>query len=104
MAVQADSFGFVANDALLDSTPVTCSISTVPPPWIQGASVSNGPPASATLSFLAISNATFSVWRSTDLVSWTSLGAAVQIAPGQFTFTDTTISNAPVRFYRIRCP
>ena len=100
----SDSFVFVANDGVLDSPPIVCAVATVPPPWIQNATISNGPPASVTLAFSAISNAAYSVWRSTDLVSWTFLGAAVQTAPGQFSFTDNTISNSPVRFYRIRNP
>ena len=100
----SDSFAFVANDGVLDSAPVTCQVATVPTPLIQSATVSNGPPASVALAFSAISNASYSVWRSTNLTTWTSLGAAVQTVPGQFTFTDNTISNTPFRFYRIRSP
>ncbi len=45
-----------------------------------------------------------SVYASTNLAGWTSLGAATQIAPGLFQFTDTGATNYPRRFYQLRSP
>jgi hypothetical protein len=38
------------------------------------------------------------------LSDWTSLGSAIEIAPGQFQFTDAQRANYARRFYRIRSP
>ncbi len=42
------------------------------------------------------------VYASTNLVNWEGLGAATQSAPGLFEFTDTTATNFPRRFYKLR--
>jgi len=99
-----DTFTFVANDGELDATPTyTLSILPPPPPLIHAA-LSNVPPVSFVLGFAGISNANYSVWRSTDLNSWTFLGVPSEILPGQFSFTDSTISDSPIGFYRVRFP
>jgi hypothetical protein len=36
--------------------------------------------------------------------NWTLLGAATEMTPGQFQFTDTQATNNPRRFYRVRSP
>ena len=38
------------------------------------------------------------------LSSWTVLGCAAEVAPGQFQFTDSQATNSPRRFYRVRSP
>jgi hypothetical protein len=38
------------------------------------------------------------------LTNWTVLGAATQISNGVFQFTDTSASNAPLHYYRVRHP
>jgi hypothetical protein len=44
------------------------------------------------------------VYASTDLKAWTWLGSASQPTPGQFLFNDSSSTNHPWRFYRIRSP
>jgi beta-galactosidase len=56
------------------------------------------------LMFNGISNASFSVWASTNLVNWAWEGAATEINPGQYRFLDPASANAPCRFYRISAP
>jgi len=54
---------------------------------------------------LAYTNGTgrnYSVFASTNLVNWSSVGAAIQIAPGLYKFTDTAATNWPRRFYQLR--
>ena len=38
------------------------------------------------------------------LSNWTVLGPALEIAPGQFQFTDPQTTNHARRFYRVRTP
>ncbi len=45
-----------------------------------------------------------SVYASSDLVVWTAIGAATQIAPGWYQCTDTAATNYPRRFYQLRSP
>jgi hypothetical protein len=45
-----------------------------------------------------------SIYASTNLTYWTPIGAATQISPGLFQFTDTTATNYPTRFYQLRSP
>jgi len=100
-----DTFGFVANDGELE-TPVSYTVSILPPPrpFIHRAAFSNTPSASYALGFAGVSNATYSVWRSIDLSSWTFLGMATELSAAQFSFTDNTVSNSPIGFYRISFP
>jgi len=48
------------------------------------------------------------VLATTDLsqpvTNWTALGGVMQIAPGQFQFTDPQATNYPQRFYSVRSP
>jgi len=50
----------------------------------------------------------FAVLTSTNaslpLGSWSTLGTAAEISPGQFQFTDAQVANSQQRFYRIRTP
>jgi hypothetical protein len=50
------------------------------------------------------SGQSYSVYASTNLVNWWAIGAAVQISPGLYQFTDTTATNSPHRFYQLRSP
>ena len=47
---------------------------------------------------------TFSVFASTNLVDWNSIGTATQTSPGWFQFTDLDATNIPHRFYQLRSP
>jgi alpha-tubulin suppressor-like RCC1 family protein len=52
--------------------------------------------------------AVFTVLATTNaalpLTSWTVLGGATELSPGQFQFTDPQATNSPRRFYRVRSP
>jgi hypothetical protein len=56
------------------------------------------------LNFGGSSNATYSVWSSTNLAQWQFLGTSVEASPGQYEFLDMTATNWPERFYRISAP
>jgi len=56
------------------------------------------------LTLSALSNATFSIWSSSNLVTWAWAGAVSQLSPGQYQFLDPASTNAPYRFYRISSP
>lgn len=56
------------------------------------------------LTFDGITNASFSVWASTNLVDWVWEGAAAEVNPGRYQFFDPASTNAPCRFYRISAP
>ena len=60
------------------------------------------------LTFANTSRATFSVLSATNLSlplsNWTVMGQALELATGQFQFTDPPTTNAPQRFYRVSSP
>jgi hypothetical protein len=101
-----DGFNFVANDGLNDSAPaaVTVNVGFPAAPQTQMSSWSIGGGGNFTLGFLGSSNAMYSIWGSTDLATWSWLGAAVEGTPGIYQFTDTTVSNWPARFYKVTAP
>ncbi len=45
-----------------------------------------------------------SVYASTNLLNWSSIGAASQFAPGLYRFTDNAATNYPRRYYQLRLP
>jgi len=59
-------------------------------------------------SFTNLPGTRFTVLGSTNLnlpiTNWTVLGGAIEIAPGQFQFSDLTITNLSTRFYCVRTP
>ena len=62
------------------------------------------PNGSFHLGFAGSANATYSVWFTPDLTSWTRLGNATEASPGLFTFDDPIATNRPARFYQMRLP
>jgi beta-galactosidase len=56
------------------------------------------------LNFNANANTGYSVWSSTNLVTWQWDGTATQGGAGQYEFFDQLATNSPVRFYRITSP
>jgi alpha-tubulin suppressor-like RCC1 family protein len=77
-----------------------------------GASTLTGPVGatngSVQFSFSNTAGAFFGVVAATNfalpLSSWTPVGDAIEISPGQFQFTDLQATNYPQRFYRVRTP
>lgn len=59
-------------------------------------------------SFSSVSGASFSVLASTNpalpMANWTLLGAALELSPGQFQFSDPQAPSFPARFYKVRSP
>jgi hypothetical protein len=45
-----------------------------------------------------------SIYASTNLTNWISIGAGTQISPGLFQFIDSNATNHPRRFYQLRSP
>ena len=101
-------FDFTANDAFNGSTPapVTMNVNLPLAPqltnyfWMTG---TNGR-SSFALNFGGSSNATYSVWSSTNLTQWQLMGTSAEPNPGQYEFFDRTATNWPERFYRISAP
>ncbi len=58
----------------------------------------------ATINFNGNTNASYSVWASTNLVTWQWEGTAAQTSLGQYQFSDQSATNSPYRFYRITAP
>jgi hypothetical protein len=46
----------------------------------------------------------YSVYASTNFVEWSAIGAATEISPGVYRFTDPGATNIPQRFYQLRSP
>ena len=71
-------------------------------------SAGGGGANSLQFTFTNAANADFSVLISTNvalpLTNWTVLGEVVQVAPGQFQFTDPQPATNRTRFYRVSSP
>jgi len=98
------TFTFIANDGEADSSPATLTVNIIPAPVIEVSSLSVGSNGGFSLSFSADTNATYRVWASTNLTTWSVLGSAIQSPPGVFNFTDAAATNWPLRFYLVTCP
>jgi len=72
-------------------------------PVIDAKSLGRLPDGRFTFSFTAFGSTQASVWASTNLVLWQSLGS-VTLTNGGASFMDGTASNYPARFYRLRLP
>jgi hypothetical protein len=101
------SFNFEAQDQLYSSATAQVTINIGLPTIPQlgnfswNASASN---EAFTLNFTGSSNATYSVWSSTNLENWVDIGTAMEGEPGLYQFIDTTVTNSPQQFYRISAP
>jgi hypothetical protein len=106
VGIPYDNFGFVANDGLNDSLParVTVNIGLPAPPQMEQALSADGPTGTFGLEFQGSTNATYSLWASTNLVTWGWLGPVPEISPGAYQFTDATTTNWAARFYRVTAP
>lgn len=95
------TLGFSVNDGEFESAPATGFLSIVPPPVIQSVERLNTPAVGLSLGFSGLSGGEYFILRSVTFGTWYNLGRAAEIAPGQFSFTDYTITNSPAGFYRI---
>jgi hypothetical protein len=101
-------FNFTANNGSSGSVPapVTLNINLPLAPQLTNGSWTAGTNGggSFALNFGGSSNATYSVWSSTNLAQWQFMGTAVEGSPGRYEFFDVTATNRPERFYRISAP
>jgi Protein of unknown function (DUF2961) len=102
------TFNFTANNGLIGSVPAHVSLNInlpLAPQLTNGSWMTNtNGGGSFMLNFGGSSNATYSVWSSTNLLQWEYLGTPVEGSPGQYEFFDPAASNQPERFYRIGAP
>jgi hypothetical protein len=71
------------------------------PPRLTDTSLASG---NFQFSFNGASGLTYSVWASTDLLTWTHLGSASEISHGWLVFQDLGGTNRERCFYQIRYP
>lgn len=84
--------------------PTWASVTTVPPPAIIFlTNATRLPGGSFQFGYTNGSATNGSIYASTNLVNWTSIGQASEISPGQYQFTDPA-TNLPRRFYQLRAP
>jgi hypothetical protein len=102
------TLGFTVNDGTYGSNPgqVTINIGYPSVPQFAGFNWNAGNAGSGgfELNFIGASNATYSVWSTTNLMDWVNLGPAVENQPGQYELIDLTATNWPQRFYRLSAP
>jgi hypothetical protein len=98
------TFTFIANDGEADSAPATLTVSLIPAPVIDMSSLAVGTNGGLSFNFSGLPNASYRVWASTDLATWSMLGPATPLPLGGFSFADTSATNGPRRFYRVTSP
>ena len=92
---------YVANDSKVYAF-------TVPVPPIVLTNSTLLPGGAFQFGFTNVPGLSFTAFATTNvslpLTNWTRLGAATEVAPGQFQFTDPQATNDSQRFYRVRSP
>ena len=100
-AIAARGRIYVANDnkVYAFTVPVAPIVLTSPTALVDG---------SFTFGFTNVPGMSFTVYSTSNLVvpfgSWTRLGAATEVSPGQFRFTNSTLLGNPTQFYRVTSP
>ncbi len=95
------SFGFSASDGEFETAPASFYLSIVPPPMIQTVARLNAPAVALSLGFAGLAGGNYFVLRSTAFGTWVNLGRATETSSGQFSFTDYTVTNSAVGFYKL---
>lgn len=103
------TFTSVVNDGENDSALATNTINMIPAPVINVGNLNVPTNGVFSLTFNGITNATYRVWGSTNLISWVVLGSPTQISAGLFRYTDSATvfgqrQNYRTRFYRVTSP
>ncbi|HEY1788272.1 MAG TPA: RCC1 domain-containing protein, partial [Verrucomicrobiae bacterium] len=99
------SFSFMANDTIYNSATAQATINVGLPAVPQFGNVLwDSANENFTLDFSGSSNATYSLWSSTNLFNWTDLGTATEAEPGLYQFIDSSVTNSPQCFYRLSAP
>ncbi len=84
---------FLANNLIVTPAPVVV--------LDQAARLPGG---AFTIAFTNPPGGSFSVLASTNLTTWSLLGAPTEMSAGQYQFTDSQAANSPARFYRVSWP
>lgn len=71
------------------------------PPRLTDTGLASG---SYQFSFSGASGLTYSVWASTNLLTWTYLGPASEVSHGWFFYQDPSSTNSERCFYQVRYP
>jgi len=99
--------GFVANDGINDSLPAEVVVNMLLPSVprsLMCACLGSWTNRTFNLTFEGSSNATYSVWISTNFAQWTLLSTAAEISPGQYELADPVPASSSRRFYRVQAP
>ncbi|HEV2696152.1 MAG TPA: LamG-like jellyroll fold domain-containing protein [Verrucomicrobiae bacterium] len=99
------NLSFMAGDSFYNSgsAQVTFNIALPSAPQFGNVSFDSGG-GNFDLNFSGSSNATYSVWASTNLSAWNLIGSTIESVPGQYQYLDVNTTNYPQRFYRISAP
>ncbi len=98
------TFTFTADDGWFSAGMATATVSINQPTVPQFTSLAWGSTnvgGSFNLNFQGAAQATYSVWTSTNLIDWSKLGTAAEDSPGQYGFSDGSVTDHPQQFYRI---
>jgi hypothetical protein len=102
------SFNFMAQDQFYGSAAaqavINIGLPAAPEFGMTGWNSASETNAAFDLNFTGSSNATYSVWSSTNLFNWVNLGTAAEVTPGVYNFIDTSATNSPQQFYRLSAP
>jgi hypothetical protein len=100
------TFSFTASNAFYSAgaAQVRVNIGLPGAPQLSGPAVVALDSGVQRLAFAGNSNATYSLWASTNLLDWTRLGMASETAPGQYEYLDSAAAGQPQRFYRATAP
>jgi hypothetical protein len=98
------TFAFRAEDAFYRSTNADAQVIIAVPASAEFACPAWDTSGQMGLAFTGSSNATYSLWASSDLTNWLLLGIPAETAPGQYQWLDATATNYPKRFYRTTAP
>lgn len=99
------SFDFMAADDFYNSDPAQVTVNLSYPSAPQFSHVAwHSNDENFALNFSGSSNATYSVWASTNLLDWAKIGTASEASPGVYQFLDNSTTNLPQRFYRATAP
>jgi N-acetylneuraminic acid mutarotase len=103
--------GYALATVIVNGIPSTSSVINISVPVPTTTTLTDAQPLTNGLFQFAFTNnvdALLGVLATTNLAqpltNWTALGGVMEIAPGQFQFTDLQATNFPERFYRVRSP
>jgi hypothetical protein len=104
VGVPYTTFSVTASDGQYSSAAGWVTVNIIPPPVMESGAYGVDTNGVFALRFAGFTNATYSVYASTDLTNWSWLGAPDQPTPGQFLLSDSASTDRPWRFYQVRSP